>query len=246
MRYHMLTAEMIRDAGKQAKTMGHSCVDCIHLLLVMLRQSGSVGQLLRGMGLDLALTEKLMSVLYGQGTAGLPLPQGLSAELSRVLHGAAEEACRTKAREIEPLHLLVALARSEAGTVTEVLELCGVGKDDLFTCAVDYLRWEREAPAKPQKEAVATKLLDQFSEDLITKASSMDPVIGRDREIDAVIGILCRKNKNNPALVGEPGVGKTAIAEGLAQRMAVGNVPPQLKDKRLISLNMANLVAGTK
>ena len=74
----------------------------------------------------------------------------------------------------------------------------------------------------------------------------MDPVIGREREIDTVIGILCRKNKNNPALVGEPGVGKTAIAEGLAQRMAVGNVPPQLKDKRLVSLNMASLVAGTK
>ena len=74
----------------------------------------------------------------------------------------------------------------------------------------------------------------------------MEPVIGRDREIDAVIGILSRKNKNNPALIGEPGVGKTAIAEGLAQRMAVGNVPPQLKDKKLMSLNMANLVAGTK
>ena len=74
----------------------------------------------------------------------------------------------------------------------------------------------------------------------------MDPVIGREREIDTVIGILSRKNKNNPALIGEPGVGKTAIAEGLAQRMAVGNVPPQLKEKRLISLNMANLVAGTK
>ena len=74
----------------------------------------------------------------------------------------------------------------------------------------------------------------------------MEPVIGREKEIDMVVGILCRKNKNNPALVGEPGVGKTAIAEGLAQRMAMGNVPPQLKEKRLVSLNMANLVAGTK
>ena len=90
------------------------------------------------------------------------------------------------------------------------------------------------------------KLLEQFSEDLIQKAGSMEPVIGREREIDTVISILSRKHKNNPALVGEPGVGKTAIAEGLAQRMACGNVPPQLKDKRLISLNMSNLVAGTK
>ena len=90
------------------------------------------------------------------------------------------------------------------------------------------------------------KLLDQFSEDLLQKAASMDPVIGREQEIETVIGILSRKNKNNPALVGEPGVGKTAIAEGLAQRIAAGNVPPQLKDKKLYSLNMANLVAGTK
>ena len=90
------------------------------------------------------------------------------------------------------------------------------------------------------------KLLDQFSEDLLLKAASMDPVIGREQEIETVIGILSRKNKNNPALIGEPGVGKTAIAEGLAQRIAAGNVPPQLKDKKLYSLNMANLVAGTK
>ena len=90
------------------------------------------------------------------------------------------------------------------------------------------------------------KLLDQFSEDLLQKAAAMDPVIGRETEIETVIGILSRKNKNNPALIGEPGVGKTAIAEGLAQRIAAGNVPPQLKDKKLYSLNMANLVAGTK
>ena len=90
------------------------------------------------------------------------------------------------------------------------------------------------------------RLLEQFSEDLVAKAATMDPVIGREREIDTVIGILCRKSKNNPALVGEPGVGKTAIAEGLAQRMATGSVPPQLKEKRLVSLNMASLVAGTK
>ena len=90
------------------------------------------------------------------------------------------------------------------------------------------------------------KLLEQFGEDLLLKAVHMEPVIGRDKEINDVIGILSRKNKNHPALVGEPGVGKTAIAEGLAQRMAAGNVPPQLKGKRLISLCMANLVAGTK
>jgi len=95
---------------------------------------------------------------------------------------------------------------------------------------------------------MATRLLDQFSEDLIRKATSIniDPVLGRDKEINEVIGILCRKNKNNPALIGEPGVGKTAIVEGLAQRMASGKIPPQIANKRLISIAMGNLVAGTK
>ena len=109
-----------------------------------------------------------------------------------------------------------------------------------------YQERSRNIGKARKKEGISTKLLEQFSEDLILKSTSLDPVIGRDREIDTVIGILCRKNKNNPALVGEPGVGKTAIAEGLAQRMAAGNVPPQLKDKRLVSLQMSNLVAGTK
>ena len=85
------------------------------------------------------------------------------------------------------------------------------------------------------------KLLEQYGEDLIAKAVKMEPVIGREREIDTVIGILSRKNKNNPALIGEPGVGKTAIAEGLAQRMAAGNVPVQLREKRLMSLQGSSL-----
>ena len=141
--------------------------------------------------------------------------------------------------------MLLAMAREEQSGAYQMLHTCGVSADALFTHTLEYLL---DAPRlrDGKKEAVSTKLLEQFSEDLVQKAVSMDPVIGRDREIDTVIGILCRKNKNNPALIGEPGVGKTAIAEGLAQRMAVGNVPPQLKEKRLYSLNMASLVAGTK
>ncbi len=246
MRYHMLTVDIIRSAGQKARAMGHSCVGSAHLLLAMLEQPGPVGQLLRNMGMDPQLTETMAAVLYGEGTPNLPLPQGLTRESRQILYGAAEEASRLSAREIAPVHVLLSMARQKSGTAEELLVLSGVGKEELFTYAVDYLQWESGTSTKPKKEAAATKLLEQFSEDLIQKASTMEPVIGRDKEIDTVIGILCRKNKNNPALVGEPGVGKTAIAEGLAQRMAVGNVPPQLKDKRLVSLNMANLVAGTK
>ena len=142
------------------------------------------------------------------------------------------------------MHLLLALTRRHESTAVLVLRIAGADPDALFTMGLEC-RFRMDGRRR-SKEGSSMKLLDQFSEDLLLKASSMDPVIGRDREIETVIGILSRKNKNNPALVGEPGVGKTAIAEGLAQRIAAGNVPPQLKDKKLYSLNMASLVAGTK
>ena len=246
MRYHILTSDLIQRSGQLARGMGHSYVGSEHLLLSMAREPGWTGQLLRGLGVDPDLSEAMAQLLYGIGKADLPLPQGLTAEAKAILRSAAREAKQENSREIRLHHLLLALARDGSGGAAELLQISGVSTDVLFTHTVEYLNWERSAPAKVKKEAVNTRLLEQFSEDLIIKASSMDPVIGREKEIDTVIGILCRKNKNNPALVGEPGVGKTAIAEGLAQRMALGNVPPQLKDKRLVSLNMASLVAGTK
>ena len=246
MRYHMLTAELIQLSGQKARHFGHSYVGSAHLLSALVSMPGGTGQLLRSLGIDPGLTDAMAQLLYGAGTPDLPLPQGLTPEARAILRGAAEEAREQCCREIRPVHVLLALSRREHSAAGELLRLSGITGDTLFTHTIEYMRWEDSPAPRAKKEAVATKLLEQFSEDLIVKASGMDPVIGRDREIDTVIGILCRKNKNNPALVGEPGVGKTAIAEGLAQRMAVGNVPPQLKDKRLVSLNMANLVAGTK
>ena len=246
MRYESEMLDIIRIAGKKAKELGHGYVGSGHLLLALTHQKGTAGQLLRGFGMDPGRTEALMTALYGRGIRDLPLPQGLTPEARKVLRGAAREAKYHNRRKIKSVDLLLALVRRERSTAGEVLLFGGVDANLLFTQAVENLQWEAETEAKGKKEGIHTKLLDQFSEDLLMKASSMDPVIGREREIDMVIGILCRKNKNNPALIGEPGVGKTAIAEGLAQRMAAGNVPPQLKEKRLISLNMANLVAGTK
>ena len=246
MRYHTLTTDLIQQAGQQARFLGHSYVGSAHLLLALIQQPGMAGQLLRGMGMDHPLTWQMTAVLYCSGTPDLPLPQGLTRAARRILRQAASEARNFASRQIDPVHILLAMARQERTASCELLALSGISSDELFTRTVEYLRLQAKSLAAYKKEAAATKLLEQFSEDLIQKAGTMEPVIGRDREIDTVISILCRKNKNNPALVGEPGVGKTAIAEGLAQRMAAGNVPPQLKDKRLISLNMANLVAGTK
>ena len=246
MRYHMLTSDLIQRSGRKARSLGHSYVGSAHFLLVMAREPGIAGQVLRFLGVDPDLTEAMAQLLYGAGKPDLPLPQGFTKEARNLLRLGAAEARQMCSRDIQPHHLLLAMARQENCAAGELLRLNGVSAEALFTHTVEYLRWEQSAPAKGKKEAVTTRLLEQFSEDLVAKASTLEPVIGRDKEIDMVIGILCRKNKNNPALVGEPGVGKTAIAEGLAQRMAMGNVPPQLKEKKLVSLNMASLVAGTK
>ena len=246
MKYETDAQRLILMAGKKARTLGHSYVGSAHLLLALAAEPGFAGQMLRSAGFDLQLAEAMAKVLYGVGTAGLPLPQSFSSQARRILRGASEEARLLGSRQVQGTHILLSLLRWEKTAATDLLMLSGVDTLSLFSHTVDYLQWKGKVPQRREKEAVSTKLLEQFSEDLLMKAVSMDPVIGRDKEIEMVIGILSRKNKNNPALVGEPGVGKTAIAEGLAQRMAAGNVPPQLKDKRLVSLSMANLVAGTK
>ena len=204
------------------------------------------GSFLQSVGVQAKLTEQMASILYGVGTPGLPLPQGFSSQMRKILRGAGREARFQRCPSVEPGHMLLAMLRQETSAAKELLILNGVNTEELFSMGVENLRWKQSYAEFREKETAAMKLLEQFSEDLILKAGNMEPVIGREREIDMVIGILSRKNKNNPALIGEPGVGKTAIAEGLAQRMASGLVPPQLKNKRLVSLNMANLVAGTK
>ena len=246
MRYSEEVSRVIRHGARMAKQLGHSYVGSAHMLLVLAEDRDLPGQLLRGAGADRQMLRNMAVVLYGKGTPGMPLPQSFSLQARQILSQARKEAKFLACREIRSIHILLALLRSDRSAAKQMLTLSGVDTEDLFSGTVDYLRWEAVKPVKRKKEAVYMRLLEQFSEDMIQKVATMDPVIGRDKEIDTVIGILSRKNKNNPALVGEPGVGKTAIAEGLAQRMAAGLVPPQLKDKRLVSLNMANLVAGTK
>ena len=244
MRYSTQTQKLLLSAARIARGMGHGYVGSAHLLMAMARQADTAGQLLRSAGIDARLTEQMASVLYGVGTPDLPLPQGFSSQMQKILSDAGREAGFGQCIWVEPTHILLSMLRQERTAAKELLTLSSVDVEELFSRTVETLQMKRETTVN--KEANKTKLLEQFSEDLVMKAAAMEPVIGREREIDTVIGILSRKNKNNPALIGEPGVGKTAIAEGLAQRMAAGTVPPQLKNKRLYSLNMANLVAGTK
>ncbi len=246
MHYEKDAEGCILAASQKAVDFGHSYVGSVHLLLALTEHPGSAGTLLRQFGMEPKLTRQLISVLFGRGHGNLPLPQGMTLALRGILNRAAREAAAQRRHRIGVFHLLLGLLRTRKTEADVLLEIGVADRDLLFHQAVEAMFQEEKNPEKTQKEGCFTKLLEQFGDDLILKASVMDPVIGRDREIDTVIGILSRKNKNNPALIGEPGVGKTAIAEGLAQRMAAGCVPPQLRDKRLISLNMANLVAGTK
>ena len=244
MRYSQEAADVIVAAAARARGLGHSFVGSVHLLMALCASADEAGMLLRSASVTEKFVHDAAAVLCGVGTARLPLPQGFSREARQLLRLAGGEAQLLGSGQVRPLHLLLALTRRHGSMAVMVLRIAGVDPDELFTMGLEC-RFRME-DRRLKKEGVSVKLLDQFSEDLLLKAASMDPVIGREEEIETVIGILSRKNKNNPALVGEPGVGKTAIAEGLAQRIAAGNVPPQLKDKKLFSLNMANLVAGTK
>ena len=244
MRYSQEAADVIVGAAARARGLGHSFVGSVHLLMTLCASADEAGMLLRSVAVTETFVHDAAAVLCGMGTASLPLPQGFTREARQILRLAGAEAEMLGAGQVRAMHLLLALTRRHESTAVMVLRIAGADPDELFTMGLEC-RFRLDGRRKC-KEGSSMKLLDQFSEDLLLKASSMDPVIGREEEIETVIGILSRKNKNNPALVGEPGVGKTAIAEGLAQRIASGNVPPQLKDKRLYSLNMANLVAGTK
>lgn len=239
-------SHLIREAAGIARALGHSYVGSEHLLIALSCDNGWVGQLLAGFGLNGEWTKCFIRCCYGSGTPRLPLAQGLTPTAKKILYDAGQEARRLGGHGISACHILLSVLRTQFCGAQKLLDSVEADRDEMFTRTVEYMQWQAQPRVKMKKGAMELKLLEQFSEDLVLKASTMDRVIGREREIEMVIGILSRKNKNNPALVGEPGVGKTAIAEGLAQRLSVGDVPPQLRDKRLISLNMANLVAGTK
>lgn len=246
MRYRQDAADLICDAAAKARQLGHSYVSTAHLLLALTQTQTWEGRLIRAFGVSQTLLRDLTVLYIGQGAQNLPLQQGLSRQMQSVLSDAATEAANNGDKQIGVEHILLALMRAEHSTAAALLRFCGTEPQMVFSRAAECRMLGCRETVGRKREGISTKLLEQFSEDLVAKAATMDPVIGREKEIDMVIGILCRKNKNNPALIGEPGVGKTAIAEGLAQRMALGEVPPQLKEKRLVSLNMANLVAGTK
>ena len=238
------TEQIIRQAGALARELGHSYVGTEHLLLAILqrRELACCRILARG-GWDAPVLRGFLTLRTGCGCARLPMPQGLSPGARQVLRQARADAARLRMRRIEPEHLLLAISRQAQCTAARLLVSGGADLNCVFSDAYDSLR----CPAATEDRGnTDTRLLELYCENMLEKAERAEPVIGREAEIGALMQILSRKNKNNPALIGEPGVGKTAIVEGFAQRLAAGAVPEVLRGKRLYALDMASVVAGTK
>lgn len=235
-------AETLAWAEATAALLGHSYVDSGHLLAGIAHDPGA-GALLEREGVcgDAILSVLLSS--WGQGQPGIGGQQGLSDEARRCIAVSASEVRRLGGRRIEPVHLLLGILRVTGSQGGQVLRQLEADHDRLFTGALELSRKNIVGGNR-----MVTKLLDRFSQDLTQKASDGDcmPVIGREQQVEQMIQILCRKTKNNLALVGKPGVGKTALAEKLAQEIVRGAVPEQLREKRLVALYMSSLVAGTK
>ena len=244
--------EALHDAQTKALRFGHTEVDVEHLLLALLDQAeGIVPRLLSQAGADpdrlrKALEAELARRPKVSGPGVNPGQISITQRLARLLDTAEQEARRLKDEYVSVEHLIIAmLAEGSATAAGRLLTQEGLTRDGFLQALTKIRGNQRVTSAMPE---VAYEALTKYGRDLVAEAASgkLDPVIGRDAEIRRVMQILSRKTKNNPVLIGDPGVGKTAIVEGLAQRITRGDVPEGLRDKTIFSLDMGALVAGAK
>lgn len=253
-RFSVRAERVLRGAQAAALELGHGYVGCEHLLLGMLREEEDApGRALRALGAEEEKTRALITRALGRGEADLAIAQGLSPHARCAVEMAVAEAERSGSREIESGHLLLGMLRCGDNTAVRLLRREGVDTRRLYGETVRAMSLTaRRSPGGEVRasrgESKSGKTLAEFTRDLTAMAREgrFDPVIGREEEIARTIRILSRRTKNDPVLIGEPGVGKTAVVEGLAERIGEGNVPDALLDQRILSLDLAGMVAGTK
>src|SRR3984885_1096157 len=243
-RYTEKARRVIFFARYEASQYGSPYIETEHLLLGLMREDKALAnRFLRQQGSIESIRKEIEARITIRERISTSVEVPLSAECKRILNMAGEEAERLGVKHVGTEHLLLGILREEKCFGAEILMERGLR---LSTLREELARTsgEKTAAARPKE----TSLLAEFSRDLTQAAQegSLDPLVGREGEVERVIQILCRRTKNNPVLIGEPGVGKTAIVEGLAQRISDGDVPPFLADKRILSLDLSLIVAGTK
>ncbi|MBC5816385.1 MAG: AAA family ATPase, partial [Candidatus Eremiobacteraeota bacterium] len=234
-------------AQEEAQRLGNNYIGTEHILLGIISEGESLAaKVLETLGVNLAKVRQEVEAIVGRGGQTVQQEMVFTPRAKRVIELAFEEARQLNHNYIGTEHLLLGLIREGEGVAARVLTNLGVDPAKVRVQTTSLLGAEGQPPAPKGKSKTPT--LDAYGRDLTTLAreNKLDPVIGRATEIERVIQILARRTKNNPALIGEPGVGKTAIAEGLAQRVIKGDIPEQLRDRRVITLDLAGLVAGTK
>ena len=236
-------------AQEEAQRFNHNYIGTEHILLGLVRETeGVAARVLSSLTVDLSKVRSAVEFIIGRGEKPPQGEIGLTPRAKKVVELAVDEARRMNHTYIGTEHLLIGLLREGEGVAAGVLESLGVTLDKVRTETHRILSHSTGATTSGARTATKTPTLDQLGVDLTAaaKSGSLDQVVGREQEIQRVVQILSRRTKNNPVLVGEPGVGKTAIVEALAQRIGGGEVPDTLQGRRLVTLDMGALVAGTK
>ena len=252
--YHSFTQkaqQALQLAEQSAIQLGHHYIGSEHLLLGLMKTKDCLAaKLIEQTGVTAAQVEDCISRLIGSAAPDGGAPEGLTPRTKRILELSAAEASRLGHSYIGTEHILLGILREGESVALQILSELGVDLQKLFSQLAGAIQQGAGggATGSSRSQNTATPTLEEFGRDLtaMAKEGKFDPVIGRDKEIERVIQILSRRTKNNPCLIGEPGVGKTAIAEGLAQKIAQGNVPELLRDKRVVTLDLSSMVAGAK
>lgn len=254
MEYTKSAKNAIKEAKKAARRLEHEYVGSEHLLLGLLyEKQGMAGYILSMNGVEAKRIEKLISRMLSDTGVAVASESIYSKACSEILDQSKKEAKTLGAREIGTEHILLVMLKHSECVATRLLVTIGVNTEKLVSDIMEAVLSDNsleqmERPKGKKKKKSASPTLDQFSRDFtaLARAGRLDPVVGRETEMQRVMQILSRRMKNNPCLVGEPGVGKTAIAEGLAQLIVADEVPDTLKDKRLLTLDISGMVAGSK